>query len=296
MDISACPYLGLQDDPETQFVFPSQINFCHHLKIPGPVSLEYQHTFCQSGQHILCEVFPDGRYAHLPAGAQIIAGERTMMHRPWLLTIVIMLILFIAGGVTLTQLSPGPLDFFLEEPPQMRETLPAPPVTARPSPALPSPTATPVYFSLTADPPTASVPSGTVVLNTNLSIVALVPLGLETPIGTNPTLLIHRVLPGENLDLIAAHFDTSVEAIQAINYFLPSPLWVDLPLIVPLGQTQTASLPQFEAHQVSAAGVTVEQLAQSLNVDAMQLRKYNLLPERATLVAGQWLLLPRPAK
>jgi len=287
MNIPACPYLGLQDDPETQVAFPSAINFCHHLKTPGAVSLEYQRTFCQSGRHILCEVFPQGHYTRLPAGAQVAAGERTMIRRSWLLTMVMMSILFVAGGVTLSQPSWRLLHFLHELPPQIGKTLPAPPVTAQPPPTQPSATATPVYFTSTAEIPATSVPLGT---------VALAPLGLETPIGTSPTLLIHRVLPGESLDLIAAHFETSVEAIQAINHFLPSPLLADLPIIILLGQTQTAGLPQFEAYQVNVAGITIGQLAQSLGVDVVQLCKYNLMPEGTPLVAGQWLLLPWPAK
>lgn len=82
-----------------------------------------------------------------------------------------------------------------------------------------------------------------------LPAVALAPLGLVTPIGESHTLLIHSVLPGESPDLIAAHFDTSVEAIQAFNYYLRSSLLVDVTLVITLGQTQTAGLPRFEAYQ-----------------------------------------------
>lgn len=51
---------------------------------------------------------------------------------------------------------------------------------------------------------------------------------------------------------------------------------MDFPLAVPLGQTQTAGFPRFDAYQVGVAGTTVEQLTQSLGVDVVQLRKYNL--------------------
>ena len=142
--------------------------------------------------------------------------------------------------------------------------------------------------SHTAAIPTASVPFGTTAIRMTLPAVALAPLGLVTPIGESPTLLIHRVLPGESPDLIAAHFDTSVEAIQIINYYLRSPLLVYVALVIPLGQTQTAGLPRFEAYQ--------EAFCSKSGVDIVQLRKYNLLPEGITLVVGRWLLLPRPAK
>lgn len=292
MNISTCPYLGLQADPETQVSFPSQSNFCHHLKTPGPVGLEYQRTFCQSALHARCLVFPQGRHTRLPIEAQVIAAERKIIRRPWVMAVALVLIL---GWITFS-LAPDLLPFSFQLFPQTQKTLPAPPITAPPSVTLPSLTVSPDSVTPTARTPVASSPSGMVGSEVALATATYAPLGLETPIGTDPMLLIHRVLPGENLDLIAARFDTSVEAIQAINYFLPSPLWADLPLVVPLGKIQTAGLPQFEAYQVSAAGVTVEQFAQSLDVNAMQLCKYNLLPEGATLIAGQWLLVPRPSK
>jgi hypothetical protein len=210
--------------------------------------------------------------------------------------IVLVVILFTVGGITMGLLDQGISSFSLPLSPQTNKTLPPPAGSARPSPSLPALSVTPDYLTPTTLKPMVALPSATVVLHVISATATYAPLGLETPIGKNPTLLIHRVLPGENLELIATHFDTSVEAIQNINYFLPSPLWADLPLVVPLGGTQTIGLPHFEAYEVSANGIAVEQLAQSLGVDAMQLRKYNLLPERATLIAGQWLILPRPSK
>jgi LysM repeat protein len=289
----------MQDDPETQVSFPSQVNLCHHLKNPGRVNLEYQRIFCQSGQHPYCEIFPEGRYTQLPGRARIDATQRAVIRRPWLLTALIVLALLVIGVAGLTLLDPDLLPFSLQPLLPAGETLLAPPVTDRPSSASPSSPATSDEFTSTADIPVApivSAPSTTTVLDATLVTATYVPIGLETPIGTNPSLLIHRVLPGESLDLIAARFDTSVEAIQAINYYLPSPLWADLPLVVPLGQQATAGLPQFEAYQVSASGITVEQFAQGLDLDVRLLRKYNLLPEGARLVAGQWLLIPRPSE
>jgi hypothetical protein len=260
------------------------------------VSLEYQRAFCQSAHHNQCLVFHQEGHLRLPVEAQVIASNGKIIRRSWILVIALILILFAVGGATVALLGQGILPFSFQSSPQTNKTFPVPSGTARPSPSLPALSGTPDYFTPTTFRPPAALPSGTIVLEVTLATATCAPLGLETPIGTNPTLLIHRVLPGENLELIAAHFDTSIEAIQNINYFLPSPLWADLPLVVPLGRTQTVGLPQFEAYEVSANGIEVEQLAQSLDVDAMQLRKYNLLPERATLIAGQWLILPRTSR
>jgi hypothetical protein len=296
MIVSSCPYLGLRGDPETQVSFPSQSNFCHHLKTSAPVSLEYQRAFCQSAHHTQCLVFHQEGHLRLPVEAQVIASNGKIIRRSWILVIALVLILLAVGGIALGPLDQGISSLSLPISPHTNKTLPAPSGTARPSPSLPALSGALGYFTPTTFRPTAALPSGTVAFEVTLATATCAPLGLETPVGTNPTLLIHRVLPGENLELIAAHFDTSIEAIQNINYFLPSPLWADLPLVVPLGRTQTVGLPQFEAYEVSANGIEVEQLAQSLGVDAMQLRKYNLLPERATLIAGQWLILPRLSK
>ncbi len=57
---------------------------------------------------------------------------------------------------------------------------------------------------------------------------------------------------GERLDLIATHFDTLIETVPFINCFAFTAL-ADCRVL--LGRTRAVVLPQFEAYQVSVAGV-----------------------------------------
>jgi uncharacterized protein (DUF433 family) len=82
-----------------------------------------------------------------------------------------------------------------------------------------------------------------------------------------------------------------VEAIQAVNYYLPSPLRVDWLIIVPINQTDAHGLPAFEAYAVKV-DVLVEMLAQQLSIDPASLKLYNGLGDGEILRSGEWVLVP----
>ncbi len=87
-------------------------------------------------------------------------------------------------------------------------------------------------------------------------------------------------------------YNTTVEAIRAVNYYLPSPLWVDWLVIIPVGITDTQGLPAFEAYMVTDQ-VTIEELAQKLSVSPEVLRYYNAVEGGYRLTPGEWLLIPK---
>lgn len=91
----------------------------------------------------------------------------------------------------------------------------------------------------------------------------------------------------------AEKYQTSVEAIQAVNYNLKTPLWVDALVIIPVGFTDVASLPSFEPYVVTETGRTVESLARELGVDPRDLKYYNAIADGEALQVGDWLLIPR---
>ncbi|MGB8214213.1 MAG: LysM domain-containing protein [Anaerolineales bacterium] len=117
---------------------------------------------------------------------------------------------------------------------------------------------------------------------------------LETPIGIVYKLVIHRVQPGESLESIASHYWTTVDAIAAINYHIPSPLLVNWLLIVPINQTDVQGLPVFEAYTVKTS-VLVETLTQQLSIDPTMFKLYNGLNDGEILSAGEWVLVPHMA-
>jgi LysM repeat protein len=133
-------------------------------------------------------------------------------------------------------------------------------------------------------------PSATLPIQT-ATLTILLPHALETPIGLDYKLIIHRVALGESLPSMAAIYGTTAEAIQAVNYNLPLPLVVDRLVIVPINQTDIHGLPAFEAYEVKA-DVVVETLAQQLAVDPSLLKLYNGLKDGEPLSTGDWLLIP----
>lgn len=114
------------------------------------------------------------------------------------------------------------------------------------------------------------------------------------PVGSDYKFVIHKALDGENLNQYADKYATSVESIVTVNHKLKTPLWVDTLVIIPVGFTDVASLPAFEAHEVAEAGKSLETLAQELGVSAADLNYYNAVGAGESLLAGDWLLVPRP--
>ena len=90
--------------------------------------------------------------------------------------------------------------------------------------------------------------------------------GLETPIGLEQNITIHKVQPGDSLVSIASHFWTTSEAILAINFQLQVPLQVDKLIVVPNNQTDVQGWPVFEAYN-NPTDILLESLAQQLAVD-----------------------------
>jgi len=163
------------------------------------------------------------------------------------------------------------------------ETKTAPVVFTQPSTELfatltatntPQPTKT-----MTPLPPTASA--------------TLLPMHMiETPIGLERQFVVHRVLEGEGFISIAATYNTSEDAIRAVNYALGDSLWADTVLVIPLGQTDVSGIPPMSGFLVSGEGMTIEALALEKNVDAALLRELNALPEGYVLHQDEWVLIP----
>lgn len=57
MKKTACPFLGIKDDPTTSLNFPSTGNFCHHSRPISPINANHQEKFCLSGEHQNCPLY-----------------------------------------------------------------------------------------------------------------------------------------------------------------------------------------------------------------------------------------------
>jgi hypothetical protein len=114
---------------------------------------------------------------------------------------------------------------------------------------------------------------------------------LETPIGVEYKLVIHRVVAGESIMSIASQYWTTVEAIHAVNYSIPNPLLIGTLIIIPINQTDVHGLPAFGVYEVKT-DISVRALAQQLSIDPALLELYNGLGNSESLSSGDWVLVP----
>ena len=135
-------------------------------------------------------------------------------------------------------------------------------------------------------PPTELPPTATLPL----------PLLLGTPVGIEHKFLVHRVLPGESLELIADNYNTTVQAIRSVNDSLPPALWENTLLVVPLDQPGVSGTAPMRAFLVEGEDLTIDTLASQLGVDPLRLRELNQLPEGYPLSPDSFVLVPVPEK
>lgn len=284
-----CPYVGLEEDPETFMAFPSAWNCCYRSRRRQPIRLEYQGEVCLSPLYAECEIFRREQGAPLPSmfRAWNLQSRRGKFRRRILVLLAGILLLWIYTGWQMTvrdffpilsgSIDPRPLESAPSSIPTSREITPHPIINPSPIPLLivsPSPL------------PTASV--------VNTTQPAPVGHDLEVPFGTDYQLVIHRVRGGENLNSYADQYHTTVEAILDVNYNLRLPLWANQLVVIPLNISDASALPAFEVYQVNEEGLTAAQLASNLSVDLVALLYFNDLEETAVLPVGAWLILPRP--
>lgn len=145
-------------------------------------------------------------------------------------------------------------------------------------------------------PPSPTVPiTETVIPTASLSTLEVTPFSphkIETPFGENPTLVIHQVRAGEGFILLAEQYGTSVEAIKAINYQLPEYLWVNNILVIPVNTRSVVGLPKFIVREISTEGMTIEDYAQRMQLNADLLKRYNALPDGYMLEMGELIIIP----
>lgn len=153
-------------------------------------------------------------------------------------------------------------------------------------------------LSSTEQPPlTFGSPSSGSPGTSQTSIMTLTPEGicghaLDVPFGKNAKFLVHRVVSGENLTLYAGQYNTTTEAILAINYHLPMPVWEDWIIVIPVETVDVSDVPPFEPYQAIGTSISLGELARQLNTDPQSLYKYNAFEGACRIFSG-WLLVPR---
>lgn len=289
-----CPHLGLRDDATTSSGFPSIINACHRSDPIASPRFKHQEEFCLSEKYVKCPVFVRQYAAPLPEDLRIPTGSSEIIRENFRRNLVIILAVFIVVSVLIWSIArPGQFSqgFEKENWRAFPSLVPSSTVTSSPM-MTPSPAS-----SLTRTPTStrASISTATMTPATPPT-VAQPNHQLDVLIGTEYKFVIHVVLAEENLDLLAVRYDTSVEAIEMVNYFQSNPGRSGAMLVIPVGFTDVARFPSFVVYQVieTDRGVSVEDLAKNLRVTSMDLKYYNGWTNSGDRpLVGDLLLIPR---
>ncbi|MDT8381820.1 MAG: LysM peptidoglycan-binding domain-containing protein [Brevefilum sp.] len=289
--VEICPYLGLKDDPETSISYPSVSNVClHSINMVTP-NLNYQKSVCLTKAYLDCFVYLSPDEKKMPESLQDLTGQKQRRKNTISRFALILLVVFLISSVLIfrgqwSSKIEGLLMPAWQKTQQVRTYQPLPTMPATQFPEIEyTPTSNQTRNS-TATPTQSPMRSPT---------ITMVPstLALETPIGSWVQFIIHRTLPGESLDQFANQYNTTVDAIRSVNYNLPNVLYVDRLIIIPIGVKDAVDLPAFEAYQVTARGLGVDDLAEQLSVLPEDLVSYNNVPLDYIFNYGDWILVPR---
>lgn len=121
------------------------------------------------------------------------------------------------------------------------------------------------------------------------------PHALEVPFTVgNQTLLMHRILDGEQLVFLTEQHQTTIEVLQEINYKQAVPLWAGQVIVIAPGLIVNIDpeLPPFEPYEVTDKEISIEDLNLKLGADLAMLKYYNGCSDGCQFVKGDWLLIP----
>jgi LysM repeat protein len=284
---TVCPHLGLVHDAATHMNFPSLVNQCRNCKKPVSPGFAHQQIYCLTDSYRNCTLNQTSQ--RIPASAEIRVFPMGTKGIAWFGMAIILLV----GAIvfTLSWLTPRLVSDL-----SPAKTLPSfDGISALPAGTLPSTeylamtnTSSPDLLNTVTFSPQ---PSETPVLLEVARIYEVTKL----PAYASHGLLIHMIVWGETLDTIASRYDTSVEAIMAVNYKLTPPVWADYPIVIPVNTKDASSLPAFKVYVVKEyENISAETLANLLAVDAKDFEYYNLCDGNCQFTKGDVLLVPYP--
>lgn len=284
-----CKFLGLKEDPATPMAYPSEWNTCHHSHPGATPILDHQQQFCLLKAHTSCSVFLNQEPANLPDDIRMAVRKRRrrIQKKTWL---EFLLGVVVVGGIFAgTRLLTRPLPFPASHQPIIpSETVPTGFVIIIPN--LVTNSASEVHKTPQFTATTSPKPSVTPLLGTETPSNTI--HGLDMPIGNAHRFVIHRIQQGESLGGLAIQFNTTVEAITQVNYYMPDPVWINWLVVIPVDTSDVTGLPSFDAYMVVEGDLSIESLAEKLALDPYLLIFYNGLEPGYLTSSGEWLLIP----
>jgi hypothetical protein len=321
LQIDTCPFLGIRGDTTSHMAFTSPENTCHQCKPFAQIKLDHQNDYCLDANFINCPIYLNGAGKRMPADLvyderedrQSAPADRRILWAGLILTGIFAAIAIfylissknrvdnppvnsigINAASSLTAIAISPSNTSTNTPFLAASPIGSPDLST----ALPLLTATVTPFpTLTLTLPASSVPSATFTATKIIpktTPTQIPPHSLEVPIGGNGQLyLIHKIVNGENLSTLTETYQTSLEAILAVNSTLVVPIRLDALVIIPLNNKEANGLPKLEVYQITQNQITVEALADQLKMDLALFKSVNNLEDGEKLNQGSWVLIPR---
>jgi hypothetical protein len=288
--VISCPFLGLVDDRESYTSYPSEWNVCYHVQPIAAPNHSHQEAYCLSTEYALCPIFNTESPQKMPDGVKLrrqISIEK--IKQIGIIAVLVLFVILVIVGILFREQWLDKIPEFSSDTGTGTELINS---DDRQTGTIVSPTSTGLFSEISLAPlATEKAPTDpTAALNPTKTDPIL---ALEVPIGDEVQFVMHRVLPGESLAIFADQYNTSIDAIIAVNANLISPLWVDWVVIVPVNFSDINGLPAFEAYQVEEEGVSLEVLAERLSAAVDQMSLYNNIDTDHKLHVGEWLLVPR---
>lgn len=297
IQITTCPFLGLMDDSTSHMAFTSPENICYQCKPAVQITLEHQNDYCLDANHKNCPIYIYGAGKRMPVDLAYDASEdhqyapmdkRVVWSGLILAGIFAAIILYYLISSNTAANSPQINSIQSIAAPENLPsaspiTTPQVVTTSTPSPELskPQPTLTP-FPTLTSILPTSTLAATQVLAHS-----------LDVPVGNGQLYLIHKVVNGENLPTLIETYQTSLEAILAVNTALVIPIRIDAIIIIPLKNKEPQGLPKLEPYQVKQNQISPEALAELLKTSPELFISLNGFDDGELLNNGDWVLVPR---
>jgi hypothetical protein len=64
--LGICPYLGVQDDPASHYMWAKPGHFCYRVRPSQAINIRHQENFCMNGRYPACPVYPASWRGALP--------------------------------------------------------------------------------------------------------------------------------------------------------------------------------------------------------------------------------------
>jgi hypothetical protein len=292
-----CPYLGLSFDIQTAMENPSLQNYCHNVKPISPPSLTHQREYCLNVTYSQCKIFSTDIKKPMPPDL----GARPVKSTKRIPAVLLIFLFLVFLGVFL--IASGLLPNWFFPVPSGAASNP----TAEAVSAIQMPTGEPTaqfLIEATEFPIQPGIEESTTIVETEMQPTTSstpIPVFTEesphfllTPFGNERVFLLHRVAGGEDLTSIASFYQTSVEAIRAVNYNMPLELWVDTVIIIPVNQTDVAGVTPMTTLEITESGKTIQNIADENGINPEILGAVNARPTSYSFQIGEWVIIPQP--